>query len=173
MIGEEISPIILLLKEKKEKKEFFSFGQKTKNKKEEDVVPIPVPVSEQPKQIEYAAPIQSSVLKNPVPSEETEWVDAQELCQNKPYLVHQNQRISIEKTPFVLGKVQADYYLEKSFVSRVHATILEQDDQYYVRDENSKNHTYLNGIQLAPYTLYPLEDGSRIKLGLEELIFYR
>ena len=63
--------------------------------------------------------------------------------------------------------------MEKSFISRIHATILEQDGQYYVRDENSKNHTYLNGVQLAPYTPYLLEDGSRIKLGLEELIFYQ
>jgi len=96
----------------------------------------------------------------------------EQLGETSVYFMHQGQRIPIYKTPFVLGKVNADYHLEKSFISRVHATVIEKDGKYYIQDENSKNHTYLNGVQLAPYTTYLLENGSRIKLGIEELVFY-
>lgn len=158
--------------EKKFKKDFHLFGSKAEKKKEaadaqiilEAVPQIPATT---------AASVQQKPVQPALLDDATVMLEGEQLGEKSPYLLYQNQRISIYKTPFVLGKLQADYHLEKSFISRIHATILEQDGQYYIRDENSKNHTYLNGIQLAPYTPYLLEDGSRIKLGLEELIFYQ
>lgn len=158
--------------EKKTKKEFHLFGGKAEKRTESVDAPI-APAAVPP----ISAAVSAAVPQNniqPAPLDDaTVILEGEQLGEKSPYLLYQNQRISIYKTPFVLGKLQADYHLEKSFISRIHATILEQDGQYYVRDENSKNHTYLNGVQLAPYTPYLLEDGSRIKLGLEELIFYQ
>ncbi len=157
--------------EKKQKKEFHLFGGKADKKTEPVDAPM-APAAVPPR----SAAVPAAVMQNniqPAPLDDaTVILEGEQLGEKSPYLLYQNQRISIYKTPFVLGKQQADYHFEKSFISRIHSTILEQDGQYYVRDENSKNHTYLNGVQLAPYTPYLLEDGSRIKLGLEELIFY-
>lgn len=156
--------------EKKPKKEFHLFGNHAEKINEVSAAPV------------HVAPCNSAILQESVGrsfdemrveavDDATVMLDKDQLGENSPYLLHQNQRIVISKTPFVIGKLNADYHLEKSFISRIHATILEENGMYYLRDENSKNHTYLNGIQLAPYTLYPLEAGSKIKLGLEELIF--
>ncbi len=39
-------------------------------------------------------------------------------------------------------------------------------------DENSKNHTYLNGKQLAPYTEAELKDGDELRLANENMTFH-
>ena len=158
--------------EKKSKKEFRLFGGKAEKKTETDDAPM-ISAAVPPISAAVPAAVPQNIIQPAPLDDATVILEGEQLGEKSPYLLYQNQRISIYKTPFVLGKLQADYHLEKSFISRIHATILEQDGQYYVRDENSKNHTYLNGVQLAPYTPYLLEDGSRIKLGLEELIFYQ
>ena len=53
-------------------------------------------------------------------------------------------------------------------VSRSHADILCQEDGYYVRDNNSTNHTYLNGQAVSPGQLVRLEDGARLRLADED-----
>lgn len=90
---------------------------------------------------------------------------------NKPYIIHNNNQISIKETPFVIGKINANYIIPKNIISRIHATITQKNNDYYIRDENSKNHTYLNGLMLPPYMDHLLEDGAVIILGNEELRF--
>lgn len=87
------------------------------------------------------------------------------------YLYHNNQRIDPAQFPFSIGKQNADYVINKAVISRMHATLLKKQEQYYIRDENSSNHTYLNGKQLPPFTEYPLNSGDRIRLADEELVF--
>jgi len=160
--------------EKKHQKGFHLFGAGEKqqtpvaeNEPQGDAVPMPNNVSSA-----SMAPVVPPVA--PVYLDDaTEMLEPAALNESTVYLMHQNRRVPIYKTPFVLGKLNADYLLDKSYISRVHATIIEKDGVYYIQDENSKNHTYLNGVQLAPYTLQRLENGSRIKLGLDELIFYQ
>lgn len=50
-------------------------------------------------------------------------------------------------------------------VSRLHAKIFCEDNEYYITDLNSTNHTYLNDTQLDPKKPYKLRDSDAIRLG--------
>ncbi|GBD09901.1 FHA domain-containing protein FhaB [Candidatus Thermoflexus japonica] len=50
-------------------------------------------------------------------------------------------------------------------VSRRHARIFFQNDQFYIEDLGSTNGTYLNGVRLDPYSPRPLGDGDELRLG--------
>ncbi len=78
--------------------------------------------------------------------------------------------IRLNSFPFTIGRVGCSYLISSSKVSRHHVTILQEDGVLYVRDENSSNHTYLNGAMLAAYTPYPLENGAELRLGNIRLI---
>jgi hypothetical protein len=56
----------------------------------------------------------------------------------------------------------------ESPVSRLHCTVLEEDGAFFLRDEQSANGTYLNGIRLAPMERNPLKDGDEIRLAQPE-----
>jgi hypothetical protein len=49
-------------------------------------------------------------------------------------------------------------------ISRLHCTILEEDGAYFLRDDQSANGTYLNGVRLVPMDRNPLKDGDEIRL---------
>ncbi|MFN2299204.1 MAG: FHA domain-containing protein [Anaerolineales bacterium] len=56
----------------------------------------------------------------------------------------------------------------ESPVSRLHCTVLEEDGAFFLRDEQSANGTYLNGLRLAPTERNPLKDGDEIGLAQPE-----
>lgn len=56
----------------------------------------------------------------------------------------------------------------ESPVSRLHCTVLEEDGAFFLRDDQSANGTYLNGIRLAPKERHPLKDGDEIRLAQPE-----
>ena len=87
-------------------------------------------------------------------------------------LVHNGKRTLINQFPFAIGKTSSDFKIDKPTVSRNHATILSENGAYYIRDENSKNHTYINHKIIPPYTLVPLENASQIEIGCEVLEFF-
>lgn len=80
----------------------------------------------------------------------------------------------IEKDSFLLGgrNEQADGQLSASGVSRNHARITKEDDQYYIEDLNSRNGTYLNGELLAYKQKCPVHPGDHLRFAREEYIFY-
>ncbi len=94
------------------------------------------------------------------------------MLQKQPYLVHKGIYIPMEQFPFSIGKASANYIVANPTVSRCHATILQQEDGYYIRDENSKNKTLLNGRQLEPQVMEALADGDQLMLSNEEFTFY-
>ncbi len=51
---------------------------------------------------------------------------------------------------------------EDSPISRLHCTILDEDDHFEIRDEDSSNGTYVNGEKLTPLTSIMLHDGDTI-----------
>lgn len=96
---------------------------------------------------------------------------------SKPYFVHQGQRIVITETPFMVGKYNTSCTLhyavyDNNKVSRCHATFLLVDGQYMIRDNQSRNGTFLNGKALVPLQPVPLHEGDEIKLYDEVLIFH-
>ncbi|MCM1498617.1 MAG: FHA domain-containing protein [Clostridium sp.] len=93
-----------------------------------------------------------------------------------PYLVRVNteERIMITKQTFKMGKASmgVDYTVKgNSAVSRVHAIITSKDGEYFVKDNKSTNHTYVNGKILNEGDNEPLTHDSKIMLGDEEFIF--
>lgn len=62
------------------------------------------------------------------------------------------QNISLSGLPIVIGKLSscADAVIKDPTVSRIHAKIFSFGDEIMVQDLNSKNGTFINGIQLLP-----------------------
>lgn len=95
---------------------------------------------------------------------------------SNPYLIRQKtgEKIVINKGVFHLGKERsyADYCItDNSAVSRSHADIMVKGEQCYIVDNNSLNHTFINGQQIAAQTEVPLKDNSAIRLANEEFEF--
>lgn len=54
---------------------------------------------------------------------------------------------------------------DTSGVSRRHAEIVRQSNQWFLQDLNSTNGTFVNNQRLAPHTRHPLRSGDQIRLG--------
>lgn len=57
---------------------------------------------------------------------------------------------------------------EDSPISRLHCTLLDEEDHFSLRDEDSANGTYLNGLRLEPLVEELLHDGDEIELAQVE-----
>lgn len=89
--------------------------------------------------------------------------------------IKNNERIFIKKNNFKIGteKKSVDYCItDNTAVSRMHAKIVKKNDIYFIVDNNSTNHTYLNDHAIKENFEMRLQDKSRIKLADEEFVFY-
>jgi pSer/pThr/pTyr-binding forkhead associated (FHA) protein len=77
--------------------------------------------------------------------------------------------VELNKSPFVLGRVNADLTVADARVSRRHAIITQEQGVYYIQDSASANGTLLNGVRLEPDRKAPLTPGAIIGLGPEIL----
>ena len=65
-----------------------------------------------------------------------------------------------------------DYFIgDNSYISRGHASIITRDGRYFIVDNNSRNHTYVNGQIITSSTEVELQSGYTIKLANEEFEF--
>jgi len=93
-----------------------------------------------------------------------------------PHIVRKKtgEVINITKTDFAIGKSKskADYVIEdNTAISRVHCIIVQKDGVNYIKDNNSTNHTYLNGVELQPGKEMLLKNKTVIQMGDEEFTF--
>ena len=82
--------------------------------------------------------------------------------------------INITKPEFVIGKskTKADYAIENnSAISREHCIVVQRDGVNYIKDNNSTNHTYVNGVELQPGKEVLLKHKTEVRLGDEEFTF--
>ncbi len=85
-----------------------------------------------------------------------------------------DETIVVNKPVFRLGKERSyvDYFVTNNIaVSRSHADIITRGNRYFVKDLNSKNHTYINGRELPVHTEVEIFNEDNLKLGNEEFIF--
>lgn len=68
-------------------------------------------------------------------------------------------------------KDEVDLVLDDFSVSRIHARITKEEDEYYLEDMNSTNGTFKNGLYLQPYEKRKLQEEDEIRLGTVLLIF--
>lgn len=93
-----------------------------------------------------------------------------------PYLVRikTNELIPIIKSEFMVGKsAEADYQItDNRKVSRRHATFRISNGECYVRDNNSTNHTFINGKLIQPEFEIMLSNDDYIRMGDEEFKYW-
>ena len=94
----------------------------------------------------------------------------------RPYLLRcsSQEKIMLEKPVFRIGKERSyvDYCIVgNATVSRSHADIIQKDGQYYIVDNNSTNHTYVDGEMIPSNSQVPLVHGTKIRISNEEFEF--
>ena len=74
-------------------------------------------------------------------------------------------RLPITKDRSVVSRIPAigDIVIADDHISSEHALILVKDGQYFVRDTDSKNHTFKNGSVIRPGDDVPLADGDEVR----------
>lgn len=77
------------------------------------------------------------------------------------------RQIDLSSFPFIIGKSkeQADYVIDDSSISRIHARFTLRDGIVFLTDLNSTNGSMKNGIRLQPNELVELEAEDEIKFG--------
>jgi len=82
----------------------------------------------------------------------------------KPLDETRYQEIIITEYPFFVGKLKnnVDYCLEKDVVSRFHAKITKEMEQYYITDLNSTNGTFVNREVVETYQRKEIKFGDEI-----------
>lgn len=85
-----------------------------------------------------------------------------ELCPNDK---ESYERITLNEFPFFIGKLKSrmDYGLDHAAVSRFHAKITKENEEYFIYDLNSTNGTFLNGKQLNAREKTTIHDGDEIQ----------
>lgn len=96
--------------------------------------------------------------------------------ENQAYLVSirdENIKIEIDESTFLIGKSKAkvNAVILAPGISRVHACIKRENGEFYVRDMNSTNGTFVNGKELRGDEKYLLSNGDRVRLGDMEFMF--
>ena len=94
----------------------------------------------------------------------------------QPYLIRtkNNEQIALNKPVFRIGKEKSyvDYFIsDNTAISRSHANVINRDDEYFVVDTNSTNHTYVNGMMIQSNVETKIQDGAKIRLANEEFEF--
>ena len=80
----------------------------------------------------------------------------------------------IEKKDFKIGKEKnyVDYCIDdNAAVSRNHADIVVQNGEYYIRDNDSLNHTYINGTMIPVNENTALYEEDVIFIANEAFVF--
>ena len=94
-----------------------------------------------------------------------------------PYLIRMfnYEHIDIDKPVFRIGKEKSyvDYFvLNNNKVSRIHADIISENNQIYIKDDNSTNGTFVNGELIDRNVKHKLSDRDIIRLANEEFEFH-
>ena len=83
-----------------------------------------------------------------------------------------NKKHLIRKKKYIIGRSkECDLNINNTIVSKRHAEIVYENNEFYVKDLKSSNFTYLNKAKIEPMELYKIEDGSRISFGNIWFIF--
>lgn len=86
-----------------------------------------------------------------------------------PYLVENKngivEKIYINKDIFKIGRLDelVDYVSDNKAVGKMHAEIRKINSEYYIKDLNSKNGTYINNKRLESNELYKIKENDSIK----------
>ncbi len=102
--------------------------------------------------------------------------DVTSLLRNRAFLIRKstNERIEITTDSFCIGKSSRDldYRIEGNpAVSRYHAKIIRRENGFFIKDTDSKNHTYVDREKIESGLEIPLTDGTSVRFANEEFTF--
>lgn len=82
-------------------------------------------------------------------------------------------KVAITKSNFIIGRLPnyVDYLLESNAIGRAHAEILQREGQYFIKDLNSKNGTFINGFKIHSNKEYEINNEDKVKFADIEYIF--
>lgn len=94
-----------------------------------------------------------------------------------PYLIRVNryEKVDVNKPVFRIGKEKSyvDYFvMNNNAVSRIHADISTKNNSYFIKDNNSTNHTFVNGTMIPVNQNVQIFDGDSIMLANEPFEFH-
>ena len=89
------------------------------------------------------------------------------------FIKAENRTCYIDRDNFRIGRDggQVHCILESKSVGRYHGEIIKRGNDYYYKDNYSKNGSYVNNERLIPNKEYKLQNNYVIKLAKEEIIF--
>lgn len=95
----------------------------------------------------------------------------------KPYLLREkgNEIILINGSTFQVGSDYdyTDYHIsDNKTVDDIHARIIKQGQDYFIKDVSSHNKTFVDDNMIAGMAEIKLHHGTRIRLGTERFVFY-
>ncbi|MCC8074160.1 MAG: FHA domain-containing protein, partial [Clostridiales bacterium] len=96
---------------------------------------------------------------------------------NYPYIIRLNtdEKIYIDKPVFRIGKEKSyvDYFIaSNNAISRIHADIITKDNKFFVKDNNSTNHTFVNGSMITQRQIAEIYDGDSLMFANEPFEFH-
>ncbi|ADU31792.1 FHA domain-containing protein [Evansella cellulosilytica] len=93
----------------------------------------------------------------------------------RPFLCNSNtsERFTISKNTYGIGRDpnNADLTLNNKAIGRIHAKIFTYDSEYFLKDNGSKNGTYVNGERLQPLEKVKIKHEDKIKFANESFVF--
>lgn len=136
----------------------------------------------------FTPPATSTQTKPPVPAEGSEGTTVLSSNMGDPnattvlsgtttaYLLRtsNNEKINITKPYFKIGKdaSRVDYCIKGNpVVSRFHASIVSKNGQYFIVDNGTTNHTYVNDSMIPANVETQISNGAKIKLADETFEF--
>ena len=84
------------------------------------------------------------------------------------------EEVKILKDNFIIGrsKPQVDYVLHSKFVGKVHSEIINREDNYFIKDINSRNGTFVNSLRIDSNKEYEIKNGDKIVFADIEYEFF-
>ncbi|MEW9698811.1 DUF6382 domain-containing protein [Paenibacillus sp. SI8] len=85
------------------------------------------------------------------------------------------QTYTVESSSFTMGRgdsnMRVDCAIDEEGISRLHAEICQEGEEFWLKDLGSTNGTYLNGEQLVAYQAYGLKDGDTLRIVRTDFTF--
>lgn len=93
-------------------------------------------------------------------------------AETKPasYLMFNNKKVSLVAKITIGRETDNDVVVDNKLASRHHAIIQKIKNAYFIKDENSTNGTYLNGVKIPSDKYVKLNPGDKVTIGNMNLV---
>ena len=140
---------------------------------------VQIPVAQSIPQPIYVAPAQTQQYGQMSDFESEDTVVLDDNNSDGAYLEYfengLSTKIKLTKENFMIGKLrgQCDFVLSNNKISKMHAEFITRGTDYFVKDYNSTNGTYINGSnqRIASNAEYQIFNGDRITLANVDMTF--